>query len=303
MRLPAVRSVFGVVLVGVLVAGCGGEGSTRPADPVVPGLLGMLAAVRGSADTRVAVEYGAPARVRELGERFRMLQGYGYGTIASSARLIDDAIGVDLAGFDQGIVVGQPPRWGALLLGDYDLGAVNSRLRGRGVEQVERDGGSVWTSGEDFEINLADGAFAGVVPTNEFNTVRTADGSFAFAPSAAGVEAVTSAGDTSLADDDQVSGIARCLGDVVAARIEGVGAGVREDGAEVLCLDADLRAVEEMLRGDVPSTGEAWDELLPGASVEEDGGLVRVTAPGRESEPVGRVLRAMMTGDLRGFGQ
>lgn len=51
----------------------------------------------------------------------------------------------------------------------------------------------------------------------------------------------------------------------------------------------------------MPSTRELWDELLPGLKVAQDGDLVRVTAPANGDKPVGRVLRAMMTGDLRGL--
>lgn len=266
------------------------------------GLVGALGKVRATSDTRVAVEYGAPARVRELGERFRTLEGYGFGTIANSAKLVDEAIGVDPGAFDEGITVGQPPRWGAVLWGDYDVAAVDERLGGLEIERSGQDGATLWTSGKDLEIDF-DGPFVGVVQTNQFNNIRTADGSFAFAPALAGVEWVTDAGDETLAGDDRISGLARCLGDVVAARIdEGAGAaGVREDGTEVFCLAADRDGVEKELDGDVPSTGEPWDELLPGARVEVDGELVRVIAPGRDGEPVGRALRAMTTGDLRTF--
>jgi hypothetical protein len=228
-----------------------------------------------------------------------MLEGYGFGTIADSAKLVDEAIGVDLGSFDAGIVVGQPPRWGAVLWGDYDVAAVEGKLRGLGVDGVEQGGGTLWTSGEDFEISLGDGPFAGVVPLNQFNDVRTATGSFAFAPARVGVEWVTEVGDDSLAEDDTVAGFARCLGDVIAARIEdGVAAGVLGDGREVACVDGEREAVEDALAGSVPSTREPWEELLPGVTVEEDSGLVRVVAPGGD-EPVGRLLRAMMTRDLQ----
>jgi hypothetical protein len=297
---PAVRPLAALFAVGVLLAGCGGEQADSPAQVFTPGLLGALGKVRATPDTRVAVEYGAPARVRELGERFRMLEGYGFGTIANSAKRVDDAIGVDLGAFDEAILVGQPPRWGVVLWGDYDVAAVDERLDGLGVERSEQSGGTLWTSGEDFAVDLAGGPFAGVVQTNEFNDIRTADGSFAFAPAVAGVEWVTDAGGGTLAGDEEVGGLARCLGDVVAARIDrGAAAGAREDGTEVFCVAADKDAVEASLDGAVPSTREPWEEFLAGLTVEQDGDLVRVTAPGEDGEPVGRALRAMMTGDLR----
>lgn len=262
-------------------------------------MLAALANVQATADTRVAVEYGAPARVRALGERFRMVEGYGFGMIANSARLVDEAIGVDLQGFDSGIVVGQAPRWGAALWGDYDVAAVDAKFRELGIDSVEQGGGTLWTSGKDFEIALADGPFTGVVPLNQFNDVRTAAGSFAYGPARAGVEWVTDAGDTTLADDDALARLALCLGDVVAARIEdGIAAGVRGDGREVACVGGDQGAVEKALDGPVPSTRQPWDSLLPGVTVEDGGGLVRVVAPGGD-EPAGRMLQAMMKGDLK----
>jgi hypothetical protein len=283
-----------------LVAGCSGE-EAPPPSVFTSGLFGALGKVRGNEDTRVAVEYGAPARVRELGERFRSLEGYGFGTIANSARLVDDAIGVDPGAFDEAIVVGQPPRWGAVLWGDYDVDAVDERLGGMGIERTEQDGATRWTSGADLEIDF-DGPFMGVVQTNQFNSIRTAEGAFAYAPAVAGVEWVTDPGDETLADDLRISGLARCLGDVVAARIDQGAVGVRADGTEVFCIEGDQDAIETALDGNMPSTQKPWDEFLPGMKVEQDGDLVRVTAPGNSDMPVGRVLRAMMTGDLRGLG-
>lgn len=122
--------------------------------------------------------------------------------------------------------------------------------------------------------------------------LRTADRSFAFAPAASGITWVTAAGGDTLADDVVVGGFARCLGDVIAARIDRVAGGVRDDGTE-----GDITSA---LDGDVPSTQEPWDQLLPGATVLLDGDLVRVTVPPRDDAPVGRVLRAMMTGDGAG---
>jgi hypothetical protein len=299
VRLPAVRSFVLFAVVGVLGAGCSGE-EARPS-VFESGLVGALGKVRGNADTRVSVEYGAPARVRELGERFRALEGYGYGTIVNTAKRVDEAIGIDPGAFDEAILVGQPPRWGAVLWGDYDVDAVDERLDGMGIERDEQDGASRWTSGADLEIDF-DGPFMGVVQTNQFNSIRTSDGAFAYAPAAAGVDWVTEPGDSTLADDERVSGLARCLGDVVAARLDEQAVGVREDGTEVFCLDGDRSAVERALDGDVPSSREPWAELLPGLKVEQDGDLVRVTAPADGEAPVGRVLRAMMTGDLRDLG-
>lgn len=128
------------------------------------GLFGALGKVRANEDTRVAVEYGEPARVRELGERFQALEGYGFGTIANSAKLVDDAIGVDPRGVRRGARGRAAASVGAVLWGDYVVDTVRDRLNGMGIE---RDGATRWTSGADFEIDF-DGPFAGVVQTNQF---------------------------------------------------------------------------------------------------------------------------------------
>jgi hypothetical protein len=107
-----------------------------------------------------------------------------------------------------------------------------------------------------------------------------------------------------IVDDDVLVSLATCLGDVIAAQLQATGqaVGVREDGTEVICLASDQAAVSDALKGDVPSTREPWDELLPGAEVDEDNGLARVTVPAAEKgRPVGRVLRLMVNGDLDGL--
>lgn len=280
----------------MLAAGCSGD--EAPPNVFGSGLAVALGKVRANDDTRVAVEYGAPARVRELGERFRTVEGYGFGMIANTTRLVDEALAVDPRSFDEAIVVGQAPRWGAVLWGDYDVDTVNDRLAGLGIERAEEDGATRWTGGADYEVDL-EGPFAGVVQTTQFNSIRTADGAFAYAPAAAGVDWVTEPGDQTLAEDEVIGGFGRCLGDVVAAMIVDGAAGVRADGTEVFCVDGDKAAVEKALEEQPLSNGQPWEELLPGWRAEQVDGLVRVTAPADEKLPVGRVLRAMSAKDIQ----
>lgn len=88
-------------------------------------------------------------------------------------------------------------------------------------------------------------------PTSS-NSIYTSDRAFAYAPAAAGVGWVTDVGDETLAGDERISGLARCLGDVVAARIEQGAVGVRVDGTEVFCVDGDLDAVKRLWTGTCP---------------------------------------------------
>jgi hypothetical protein len=291
-----------IAAVGLVLAGC----SDDPAEE--DGLLGALGRVRATAETRVAVEYGEPAAVRALmakdEDRYQTLRGYGYGSIAMYSVTVEDTLGLDLDGFDGAIHVGEPPKRATVLWGEYDVAAVDGKLRGMDVDGKEGFGETRWNSGADHEIDLADGPFAGVVGPAQFNNIRTAARSFAFAPAAAAIDWVTAPGDETLAGDDVLAPLARCLGDVVAAHLMATGeaVGVREDGTEVICLDADKADVSDALEGEVPSTREPWDRMLPGAEVDQDGALARVTVPARDDKPVGRVLRLMVTRDLPELG-
>ncbi|MFL6127078.1 hypothetical protein [Actinophytocola sp.] len=287
-----------VLLVGLVLAGCSDDGTDDS------GLLGALGRVRATVQTRMAVEYGRPARVRELvdqhGNRYRALVGMGYSSVASYSLTVKDALDLDLGGFDEAILAGAPPKQATVLLGQYDVSAVDGKLRDLHVDGKAGDGGTRWRAADDYEINLEDGPFADVAPLAQFNDIRTGVGSFAFAPAAAGIDWVTEPGDTTLADDDVLGPLARCLGDVVAAQLSSAGqaVAVRDDATEVICLKADRAKVSDALKGDVPSTGKPWDELVPGARVDQYGALARVTIPPRDDQEVGRVLRMMRTADL-----
>lgn len=306
MPVPALKRTKIIIAVTAIVVlgGCGGGGETTTDDA---GLMAALGKVRATAETRTSVEYGSPGRIRALADqdRFQQLLGYGYGTIATSAKVIADKLDFDPAELDEAVVAGQPPRWAGVLWGDYDVAAVDGRLGDLGIAKQDDGGGTRWNSGDDFEMDLEDGPFTGIVTTSEFNNIRTADGSFAYSPARAGIDWVTEPGDETLADDDAVAPLAKCLGDVVAARIvEGEAAGVRVEGSEVtevICLKGDKGRVErELADGAVPSTRQPWSELLPEAKVADAGdGLVRITA--KPKDAVGRSLRVIATGDLAAF--
>jgi hypothetical protein len=300
--LHTIKAFVIVIVAGFVLVGCSVDDRPRAG-----GLMAALARVRATAETRVSVEYGAPGRIQQLlnqdGSRYGALRGYGFGLVANYIPQVEEALGFELDDFDDALVVGEPPSWGAALWGSYDMASVERKLRGLDIRDRAVSGGTRWTSGTDYEIDLSGGPFSEVVGSNEFNNIRTARDSFAFAPAGVGLEWVMGPGRRSLAEDDVVAPLARCLGDVVVARIAGAGeaVGVRDDGTEVVCVVGELGAVERALDGEVPSSGEAWESVLADATAEQAGELVRVTVPASDREPVGRVLSVMVNLDLAGL--
>lgn len=288
-----------VLATALVLAGCGGDDGSSGS-----GLVDALGKVRATSESRKFVEFGAPGRVPE-GERFRSVTGYGYGQVAQTSIQVRERLGLDLAKFDAGIVAGQPPRWVGAVWGEYDSSAVEGKLAELGATREKEElGGTLWRTAEDGEMDPAGGRMREVVQLNQFNTIRTAGDSFAYSPAAAELEWVAAPGDDTLADDEAIGPLARCLGDVVAAMLTDAGqaVGVREDGTEVICLDADRAAVERALAGDVPSTRQPWAELLPGAKVDESDGRTRVTVAPSDDRPVGRVMQMLQRRDLDGLG-
>ncbi|TDV44297.1 hypothetical protein [Actinophytocola oryzae] len=288
---------------GLVLAGCSNDDAGDES-----GLLSALGQVRATPETRKAVEYGEPAAVRALlaedRDRYQLLQGFGYGTIASYAIVVGETLSLHLDEFDSAISVGQPPKQATVLWGKYDVAAVDGKLRGLGIDGRAADDATRWRAADDYEIDLANGPFADLAPTPQLNDILTRDWSFAFAPAAAGIDWVTDAGDETLAGDDVLASLARCLGDVVAAQLQATrqAVGVREDGTQLICLDGDRARVSDALDGDMPSTARPWHDVLPGAEVTEDGDLVRVTVPPPPDDtPVGQVMRVMQNGDLDGL--
>lgn len=301
---PVLKPVVIILSAGLMLAGCSDDAADQG------GLLGALGRVAATDETRAYVEYGEPAAVAALLDKdakdkghYLALRGFGYSSIAMHSVTVEDALAIDLDGFDGAIYIGEPPKQATILWGEYDKAAVDEKLRALGIDSEVGLGGMRWRSAPDYEVNLADGPFTGVVPLNQFNNIVTGGSSFAFAPAEEGIKWVTEPGDETLADDDVLVPLATCLGDVIAATLLATGeaVGVRRDASEVICLDGDKAKVADALKGNVPSSGEPWDQVLPGAEVGEDGSLVRVTVPAQDNDPVGRVLRMMLNGDLAEF--
>lgn len=296
------KPVVIIVSAGLVLAGCSDDAADQE------GLLGALGRVRATAQTRTAVEYGEPAEVSALmakdRSRYQALQGYGYGSVATYSVKVEEALGLDLGTFDSGIVAGEPGKQATVLWGEYDVSTVDGKLSDLGIDKESSPfEGTHWRSADDYEIDFENGPFTEVAPPAQFNNIVTRADAFAFAPAAEGIDWVTDPGEDTLATNDVLGPLATCLGDVIAAQLQATGeaVSVRKDGTEVICLARDEAQVSEALKGKVPSTGQSWDELLPNAEVGTDDGLVRITVPAQDDEPVGRVLRIMLNGDLAGL--
>lgn len=304
-----------VAVVGGLVAGCSSE------EGPTSGLLAMLGKVRATPQSRAYIEYGDLDRQRELASaapaRTRSLRGTGLGNLAQYTVTVKDGIGLDLLGMHEAIRVGEPPEWAGLVVGDYDVDAVNKHLADRGVHRDgEDDGVTSWSSAADNELRQ-DGPMAGVVPLNEFTKVRTGGGSFAYAPNK-DLDWVADPGDDTLADDPALRDLADCLGDVLSAHITDVGpsklmvaTGVRAtsptDATEVICAEpgADRasqlqqRTLSELANGRT-TRRQPWTQVLPGAEVDIAGKgstCVRITMPTPAKKAIGTAT-ALRDNDL-----
>jgi hypothetical protein len=320
-----------IIAAAMLSAGCSGDGGAGgdsgdggrdgggwlgSGDSGLKAALGKVAATDA---TRQYVEYGDVAvlgRLAHDGKRFLSLVGYGFSPIAPVSQLMAEELHFDPATMDGALLAGQPPDWSGVLWGDYDVEAVDGALRDRDIP-AEKDGeGTRWTSGEDKEINL-NGPLTGIARTSELNDIHTAAGTFGYSSTRAGLAAVTAPGDDTLAGDPTMASLGGCLGDVsaaiLAAKVKGettaYGVGVRaSDGGavtEVACFAPDRdpeamrdRVAKELKDGTAPSTQQPWRELLPGASVDLSGSVVRVTAKPGEDAAVGRVMQMLQTRDL-----
>ena len=315
------------LLATVLLACCAacsdgdsGGGSVGAADTGLRDALGRVAATDS---TRQYVEYGDVALLGKLadgpdGKRFLGVSGYGFGRLAATSKIIADKLHFDPAAMDGAVTAGQPPDTTGLLWGDYDVAAVDTALADLDIPSEDDDGGKRWTSARDHEISF-DGPLAGIAQTSELNVIRTADGTFAYAPARAGVDAVTEPGGDTLADDSVLLRLSGCLDEVTAAILVapteddptayGVGIRATEGGdvTEVACLSpkGDAKAVrdhaeQEIENGTTPTGRQPWVDLLPDATVDvvEYGAVVRIAAKPAAGEPVGRVFTMLQTRDL-----
>ena len=314
------------LVVAVLLAcctACSGSDSGASDGAADSGLRDALGRVAATDATRKYVEYGDVALLSKLadgpdGKRFLGVSGYGFSQLAATAKVIADELHFDPTTMDGAVLAGQPPDTAGLLWGDYDAAPVEQALADRDIPSEDDGGGKRWTSAKDRELTLA-GPLAGIARTSELNVIRTADDTFAYAPARAGVDAVTTPGDDTLADDPVMHRLSGCLDEVAAAVLVapsaddptayGVGLRATEDGdvTEIACIspDGDPKAVrdhaeQEIKNGTTPTTRQPWTQLLPDAAVDvvEFGAVVRIVAKPGADDPVGRVIQMLLTRDL-----
>lgn len=325
----SIAATTALLAVAVFAAGCAGStgGSSRAGSHAEPqaapdGLLATLAMVRATESTRGLVRYGDIGRTRELlaADRMRFwgVHGHGLGRIRDYSTQIDDGLGFDPLALRAAVQAGGPADYSAIVWGDYDVAAVNERLADRKISRTDRDGATEWTINADDEWDR-DGPLAGIVPTNEFNNIRTQPGSFAFSPDRNHLAWVTDPGQDTLARDSTTRTIAECLGDVVAATIAtkgfdaplavGVRAPEATDVSEVICVapgSADQAAkirdqVKTLLdNGESPMTRAPWSQRVPNATVEvTSDALVRVVAKLDTHHSPGGILGMVETTEIK----
>lgn len=315
------KRLLAVGLIGLLaVSGCSTESPGEPTPANVgnaSGLAGALQRVQSTPETRQSLSYGDVAAVQQLikadERRFRLIDGTGLDHLFNYRKLIQEGIDLDLSVMREAITAGVPPRWAGIVIGDYDVAAVDKRIAARDVPQETDGDATVWTSGANGEINLDSGPFQDMVQLSEFNNIRTEPGAFSYAPMADALAWVTKPEGQRLAEDEGMSAAASCLGDVVAARLVRdsnapdvvVAVGVRAPSAsevtEVVCFGSPNGDAEELRARITTALEQAGGEpagMLSDAEVGVDGSTVRLVLTPGADEPVGRTLQLLQDGTL-----
>jgi hypothetical protein len=249
-------------------------------------------------------------------QRFVTLTGFGMGNLRNYYKVVAEDLAFDPMTSREAISAGRPPDWSAIIWGDYDVNAVNDKFAGLGVERSGDGDSTTWTASADGKIRL-DSPLVTIAGPNTLNNVRTAPGSFAFAPKRDTLSWVTSPGFDTLAKDPTMKTLAGCLGDVIAAiitraenRTETLAVGVRApsttDVTDVICVApgtgdaASIRdhATGQLATGKSPQANRPWSELLPNAKVELTGSAVRITATPGPDNPPGRVINMLNNREL-----
>jgi hypothetical protein len=318
-RVMVRSTVLAVMLVAVTLAGVTGCSDGGGGGGGGSGLLAALGKVRATDSTRRYVEYGDVAAIRRLREgndkRFLTLAGFGMGNLRNFYRTVSTDLAFDPMALREAISAGTPPDWSAIILGDYDVTAVNDKLAALGIERSGSGDATTWTASADGAITM-DSPLVEIAGPNTLNNVRTAPGSFAFSPKRDTLSWVTDPGGDTLAGDSAMRTLADCLGGVVVAMIvesrgDTIAVGVRApsstDVTDVVCAisgsrdPATLRdAVNAQLAsGRSPATDRAWSELLPEAKVELAGiSAVRITSRPGPDTPPGRPVQMLQNREL-----
>lgn len=324
--MASAAATVALLVVTVCAAGCGSrtEGAKPAGSHAEPhGLLAALGMVRATEGTRGYLRYGDIGRTRELVAADEMrwwgMHGHGLGRLRNYLPQIKDGLRVDPLAMRQSIQTGLPDQVSTILWGDYDVDAVDERLADRKIRRTDLDGATEWTTNA---VGRWDphGPLSRIVPTNDFNNIRTQPGLFAFSPYRDVLAWVTDPGQDTLAQDATARTLAECLGDdVVAATIARKGfdaplaVGVRvPDTAhviEVICVapgSTDQAAkirdqVEELLaHGESPLFRAPWSQRVPNATVEvTHDDIVRVVSRRGPRDGAGGVLQMVETTEIK----
>lgn len=215
MRRLSTLLTAGAVLAS-LVSGCSSDGD-GPGDT---GLAAALARVSPIEGENLSVSYDASAVLADLladrepvyqPPRYEELIGVGSGSIAPNAPLLEP-VGIDLWAAEYTITVGAPPTQYGLVSGGQDTETLTAELTENG-----------WTADGDWlvapDLNAVDGDFARFALSL---AQVAASGSDVVHGSADADLSLVDGSNGSLADDERVSTVVACLGDVVAAMINTV---------------------------------------------------------------------------------
>ena len=324
MRRLSTAVVASAVAV-IAVAGCsaGAEtGSVSENEAASEGSSRLLAALSRMApieDAPLQIYYGDGLTLTEMlpdGEPiteppgYGMLVGFGAASLAGIG-IENTDLGIDLDGAGYAITVGQPPQQYSLISGGQDTETLTSTLADQGW--VEENGEFV--SPSDFDTVDSDYARY----TLPLARVTVSGSDVVFGSADADLSMVD--GSESLADDERVSTVAQCLGDVVTAVLETVelsettplvGLGVRTpEGSQqrpqvVVCVSWDdaeeasayaERATVDLTDG-TSTAGRPYSDLFDPAEAVVDGAVASWET---ETDMAMTIFTAWNQGDIPGM--
>jgi len=211
--LPAIT----VIALASTLGGCsGGSGAGGPGGT---GLDAALAKVADTPVTRAAVAYDDTAALVKLAgaspgatKGFALLRGYGASSLMALAVQLTSDTGINVFSEDYAISAGNPPQVVTLLHGGQSAPVVTSRLGKLGWKQASGAllAPALSTSGSQFTAMY----------TLQMHVVRADGSDVRLGGSGASPGQLGQPSGATLASDPLISGLAGCLGDVVAAQVQ-----------------------------------------------------------------------------------
>lgn len=324
-----------VVLSAVVLAGCS-SGSGGGPGPLSGGtaLSRALGTVSDNPTTRAYVEFSTPAAAyKQSGGKLDNVYGewglMGAADLANYAQILPGTLGVDLNTAQTAVTAGNPPASTIALTG-LSTDGLAAKLTDLGAT---KDPDGTYRFAADHQIpqqamSSTDGKLQFLLA---MNVVRI-DGERVLAGRAAGDLANVSGSGRSLADNGDYSAVASCLGDPFAAvltdtipgsrrqtpeqqagapqptaGVKALGIGV-SGTEERICVrtdsDADAQQTadtvkQQLTTGSSQATLEKWSELIPGATVNPEGSVVRISYPAKASGY--SAIKGLIQGDLPGL--